>query len=99
YVIDMEDIDKTTVPEPIRTMAINGYNHNRSGCLQIILNPGWFASDHYTGTTHGSWNPYDTHIPLLWYGWHITKGETHSPVNMTDISPTLAALLNIQTPN
>jgi predicted AlkP superfamily pyrophosphatase or phosphodiesterase len=99
YVIDMEDIDKSAVPEPIRTMAINGYNHNRSGCLQIILNPGWFEADGYTGTTHGSWNPYDSHIPLIWYGWRIPKGETFNSVNMTDISATLAALLYIQEPN
>jgi phosphopentomutase len=49
--------------------------------------------------THGSWNPYDTHIPLIWYGWHIPKGETNKPVDMTDISATLATLLHIQAPN
>jgi predicted AlkP superfamily pyrophosphatase or phosphodiesterase len=99
YVLDMENLNSTPVPEPMRTMAINGYNYKRSGCLQIILNPGWFESDRFTGTTHGSWNPYDTHIPLLWYGWHIPKGETARPVGMIDITPTLAALLHIQTPN
>ena len=99
YVIDMENMDKNAVPEPIRKMVINGYNHSRSGCLQIILNPGWFESDRFTGTTHGSWNPYDAHIPLLWYGWHIPKGETNRVVNMTDISATLAAILHIQMPN
>lgn len=99
YVMDMENIDKNAVPEPIRKMAINGYNYSRSGCLQMILNPGWFESDKFTGTTHGSWNPYDAHIPLLWYGWHISKGETNREVNMTDISATLAAILHIQMPN
>ncbi len=100
YAIDMEDMDKTPVPEPIRTMAINGYNKQRSGVIEIILNPGWYDNGgKTTGTTHGGWNPYDAHIPLLWYGWHIHKGETHNAVNMTDISATLAALLNIQMPN
>ncbi len=99
YVLDLEDMNKTPVPEPIRSMAINGYNRLRSGCLQIILNPGWFESDRFTGTTHGTWNPYDSHIPLIWYGWHIPKGETHSTTHMTDISATLAALLHIQAPN
>ena len=100
YVIDMEDMDKTPVPEPIRTMAINGYYKPRSGVIQVILNPGWYDnSGKTTGMTHGSWNPYDSHIPLLWYGWNIPEGETHRVVNMTDISATLAALLNIQMPN
>ena len=100
YVIDLAHIDRTPLPEPIHTMVVNGYYQQRSGCMEVILNPGWY--DGYgktTGTTHGTWNPYDTHIPLLWYGWHVPKGETHTVVNMTDIAPTLAALLNIQMPN
>lgn len=100
YVIDMEHMEHTPVPEPIKTMAINGYNRNRSGSIQIIPSPGWFDNGGKpTGTTHGTWNPYDTHIPLLWYGWHIKKGHTSARVNMTDIAPTLADLLSVQMPN
>ncbi|MBX2907121.1 MAG: alkaline phosphatase family protein [Taibaiella sp.] len=100
YVIDMEHLDRTPVPEPIRTMAVNGYNRNRSGSILIIPSPGWFDNGGKpTGTTHGTWNPYDTHIPLLWYGWHIQKGNTSEKVYMTDIAPTLADLLSIQMPN
>ena len=99
FVVDAEDMSKGAIPEPIRTMVVNGYNHDRSGSLIMILNPAWFESDRFTGTTHGNWNPYDTHIPLIFYGWNIQRGETHEQVNMTDISPTLAALLHIQMPN
>jgi predicted AlkP superfamily pyrophosphatase or phosphodiesterase len=100
YAIDMENMERTPVPEPIHNMAINGFNKIRSGVIQIILNPGWYDNGgKQTGTTHGSWNPYDTHIPLIWLGWHIPKGATNRPINMTDISPTIAALLHIQSPN
>ena len=100
YVVDMENMAKTPVPERIRTMIVNGYNRLRSGSIQIILNPGWYDNGaKFTGMTHGAWNPYDSHIPLIWYGWHIRKGETHRTVDMTDISPTLAAMLSIQMPN
>ncbi len=104
YVIDMENISGATVPEPIKQMVINGYNRKRSGCIEFILEPGWYEFGNsngltLTGTTHGTWNPYDTHIPLLWYGKSIPHGTTHTVVNMTDIAPTLAALLNIQMPN
>jgi predicted AlkP superfamily pyrophosphatase or phosphodiesterase len=99
YIIDMENIDKTPLPEPIRSMVVNGYHRSRSGDIEVIPNPGWFQGYGVTGTTHGTWHPYDTHIPLLWYGWHIPAGETYSVVNMTDISATLAALLHIQMPN
>jgi len=100
YVIDMENNEVATMPEPIRTMVINGYHISRSGGIQVILKPAWFyGQGHTTGTTHGTWNPYDTHIPLLWYGWHIPKGATSRPVNMTDITPTLADMLHLQMPN
>lgn len=99
YVVDMQDMDDAVVPEPIKTMIVNGYNRERSGGIQIIMKPGWYSGHGKTGTTHGSWNPYDTHIPLLWYGAGIKKGQTHRTVSMTDIAPTLAALLHIQMPN
>jgi len=87
------------VPEPIKTMLSNGYYAPRSGTIQIILKPGYYSGYGPTGTTHGTWNPYDTHIPLIWYGWGIPEGETHREVHMTDIAATLSALLHIQMPN
>lgn len=99
YVIDMERIDRTPLPEPIRTMVVNGYYRGRSGVIEVIPQAGWFEGYGKTGTTHGTWNPYDTHIPLLWYGWNIPAGSTNTTVHMTDISATLAALLHIQMPN
>lgn len=100
FAMDMENINATPVPDAIKTKVINGYNKKRSGVIQVILNPAWYDNEGaQTGTTHGSWNPYDTHIPLLWYGWGITAGETNTPLNMTDISATLAAMLHIQMPN
>jgi phosphopentomutase len=51
------------------------------------------------GTTHGAWGPYDAHIPLLWYGWGIKAGKTNRETYMTDIAPTIAAMLHIQMPS
>ena len=64
----------------------------------IIPEPGVFDS-YATGTTHGAWNLYDIHIPLVFMGWHITHGASTQTVHMTDIAPTVAALLHIQMPN
>jgi predicted AlkP superfamily pyrophosphatase or phosphodiesterase len=98
-VLDLEHPDKSMVPEPLKTMVTNGYYPNRCGTIQIIMDPGWYSGYANTGTTHGSWNPYDIHIPLLWYGWGIKTGETSRITHMTDIAATLAALLHIQAPN
>lgn len=98
-VLDLEHPEKSIVPEPLKSMVTNGYYPNRCGSIQIIMDPGWYSGAANTGTTHGSWNPYDVHIPLLWYGWGIKKGETFRNTHMTDIAATLAALLHIQAPN
>jgi predicted AlkP superfamily pyrophosphatase or phosphodiesterase len=99
FAVDMAAVGRPPVPEPLKTMMINGYNFKRSGQVQIVLNPGWFEAFSKTGTTHGTWNPYDTHIPLVWFGWKIKPGRLNREVYMTDIAPTLAALLHIQMPN
>jgi hypothetical protein len=99
FVADMSMIGKYSIPKRIQEMMINGYNFKRSGQIQIVLDAGWFDAYAKTGTTHGSWYSYDTHIPLLWYGWHVKPGKLNREVYMTDISPTLAALLHIQMPS
>ncbi|HZZ75665.1 MAG TPA: alkaline phosphatase family protein, partial [Puia sp.] len=99
YAVDIEKIQDAAIPEPVRTMIINGYNFKRSGQIQVIFHPAWLESYAQKGTTHGTWNPYDTHIPLIFLGWDIHPGATANLVHMTDIAPTLATLLHIQAPN
>ena len=102
YVADMEDLNNATIPEPIRLRAVNGYNRLRSGDIQLIMQPGNYeisSASETGGTDHGVWNPYDAHIPLLFMGWGIRQGSTAQPANVTDIVPTVCALLRIQVPN
>ncbi|MGI8951513.1 MAG: alkaline phosphatase PafA [Chitinophagaceae bacterium] len=81
-----------------REMMMNGYYLGRSGSVQIILKPG-YVEGNGSGTSHGLWNPYDSHIPLLFYGWGIKHGSSNHEVYMTDIAPTISALLHIQMPS
>ena len=100
FIANFEEIGKQSIPEPIKSMLINGHNLKRSGDLQLIPEVAWFeGKPGGTGTTHGTWGPYDTRIPLVWYGWDIKPGKTNRTVHMTDIAPTVAALLKIQMPN
>ncbi len=93
-----KDLQITNVAEPLRSKLSNGYFPKRTGDIQFLLLPGYFDG-WGKGTTHGLWNPYDTHIPLLFFGWGINPGSTHREVYMTDIAPTIAAKLKIQMPN
>lgn len=100
FVADMDKLSETSMPERIKEMAINGYNYKRSGDIQLVLEPQWYSSyGSKAGTTHGAWNPYDSHIPLIFMGWGIKHGNTHRTTFMTDIAPTVAALLHIQQAN
>ena len=95
---DLHKLGATALPEPQKSMMTNGYNVQRSGDIMLVLQPGWLDGGS-TGTTHGLWNPYDSHIPLLWMGWGVRQGKTNRTVAMTDIAPTIAAMLRIQMPN
>jgi len=99
YAVDLDKVQEASIPEPIKTMIINGYNYKRSGQVQIIFQTAWLESYAQKGTTHGTWNPYDTHIPLIFMGWGIHPGSTVATVHMSDITPTLSSLLHIQMPN
>jgi predicted AlkP superfamily pyrophosphatase or phosphodiesterase len=96
--VDIAKISQSTLQEIQKKMITNGYNARRSGDIYYVLQPNWFNGGS-TGTTHGNWNPYDSHIPLVFMGWGIKAGATNKMHYMTDIAPTLAALLHIQTPN
>ena len=98
-VFELSKMTETPLPAKLKEMLVNGYYPQRGGDIQLILETSWIEGFLTTGTTHGLWSPYDTHIPLLWYGWGINKGKTNREIYMTDIAPTLAALLRIQMPS
>jgi hypothetical protein len=97
-VMDLENLDKELMEPSLKADIANGYYPKRSGEIFVQFEPGWFEGMP-KGTTHGTVYPYDTHIPLVWMGWHVTHGEDHSDIHMADIAPTVAALLHIQEPN
>ena len=99
FAVDMKKAGSSSVPEPIRTRIVNGYNWQRSGDIQVIYHDSWLPTYSKLGTTHGSWNSYDSHIPLIFMGWGIKPGESNKEYSMTDIAPTLSALLKIQFPS
>jgi predicted AlkP superfamily pyrophosphatase or phosphodiesterase len=76
----------------------NGYNQKRSGDVLIVPNPGVISYGR-TGSTHGSPQIYDTHVPLLLYGKGIKQGSTVNRTEIPDIAPTISALLGIAFPS
>jgi predicted AlkP superfamily pyrophosphatase or phosphodiesterase len=78
-----------------------GHNQKRSGDILFVFNPYVLkgVSWNKTGTDHGTGLNYDTHVPLLFFGKGIKHGETLLKTEITDIAPTMSALLGISFPN
>ena len=76
----------------------NGFHQQRSGDVIFLYDPA-FISYSEVGSTHGSSMTYDTHVPLIFYGMGIQKGQTYAKTEITDIAPTISALLGIAFPN
>ena len=95
----LDAISQTTLQPRLKEVLINGYYPSRSGDIQIVLRPQFIDGFLKGGSTHGVWNPYDAHIPLVWYGWNIKQGKMYRETYMTDIAATIAAMLSIQMPS
>jgi len=75
-----------------------GYNHKASGDVLLILDAAWLTNS-TRGTTHGTGYTYDTHVPIVFYGWGIKLGSSSRYATVTDIAPTLSILLHTRLPN
>ncbi len=97
--IRLENIGRSTLNDVLATQIANAYFPKRSGHVQIIYKPALIDGFTKGGTTHGTGYAYDTHIPLLFYGWKIPVGNTTRKITINDIAPTVASLLHIQEPS
>lgn len=70
-----------------------------SGDVEYVLKPYWMMTSTSSATTHGSPHPYDTQVPILFYGpaW-VKAGRHDARVEVVDIAPTLAQMLGVPAP-
>jgi predicted AlkP superfamily pyrophosphatase or phosphodiesterase len=93
-----DEIQNSGTNNSMLQFVANGYDPKQNGELVLLFKPG-FNEYSSTGTTHGSPYSYDTHVPCLFYGWKIKKGESYHKKTITQIAPTLAQKLKITMPN
>jgi arylsulfatase A-like enzyme len=80
----------------IGSRIIRGFNAQRSGDLEIILEPYWIRQAQ--GATHGTPYNYDAHIPLVLMGRRIKAGTYTDAVALNDLAPTLATIAGVEIP-
>lgn len=100
--ISATDLQRNSWPVGLSMYQANGFYAPRSGDVLFVMSPGWLEAYSYPvvkGTTHGASWAYDTHVPLLFWGWHVRHGESPEEVKIVDIAPTVARFLHIQEPS
>ncbi len=99
-VVALHDFSKCIADQDICQKIREGIMPARSGDLYIQLHPGWISESYERGgTTHGSTYIYDTHIPIIFYGWKIRNTNDFRRIWIKDIVPTLSALMKISRPS
>lgn len=88
----------STLEDEIDQLVRRGFHQERSADLFVIPLPYWVFKTG-GGTTHGTPFSYDTHVPIVFMGKGIKPGRYHHKVAANDIAPTLAAMLDIETPS
>ncbi|HZL76470.1 MAG TPA: alkaline phosphatase family protein [Bacteroidales bacterium] len=78
---------------------INDFSPQRSGDVIVTLNSGWVEKEDSYVASGNSPYEYDTHVPLIWYGWSVNRSTVTRKVNMTDIAATLSWLCKVPLPN
>lgn len=94
-----DDLEKQVANRKSNNFILNGFNLQRSGDIAFVLKPGYLMNFLKKGTTHGTGYSYDTHVPMLFYGWHIPNQTISTPVYTVDIAPTITNLLKITEPD
>lgn len=82
--------------DSIARRVINGFYPQRSADVEVLLEPYWIFTQ--TGATHGTTFGYDTHVPIIFMGAGIRAGRYDNSVMVNDIAPTLATVLDVETP-
>ncbi len=97
-VFTRNQLESSNYTSGIAHLIQKGFNQKRSGDVVIVYDPATIMYSR-TGSTHGSGLTYDTHVPLLFFGKGIKKGSTVKETCITDIAPTISAMLGIAFPN
>ncbi|MEO6708380.1 MAG: alkaline phosphatase family protein, partial [Planctomycetota bacterium] len=77
--------------------SANSFDEERTPDVMLQQKP-WKLLSMGAGTTHGTPYPYDTRIPLAFYGPGFAARESFEPASSVDALPTLMAALGLVVP-
>lgn len=83
--------------DPLTRPSFLSHYEGRSGDIKMLTRAYWVTS--VSTTTHGTGHRYDTHVPVMLFGYGIKKGEYLEPSAPIDIAPTIAFLTGVTLPD
>ena len=89
--------EQLSATDPLTRQLFLSHFEGRSGEIKIVTRPYWITSA--STATHGTGNRYDTHVPVVLFGYGIKAGEYLDPAAPIDLAPTLAFLSGVTLPN
>src|SRR5258707_1062574 len=103
YMTDLDNIRSSvfgnTFTLDFGTAVVDGYSFGQRETTDFLtIN---CASTDYVGHKYGpnSLEVEDVYLRLVFMGWGVRHGASYRTVHMSDIAPTVAALLHVQMPN
>lgn len=89
----------SSVPPRLQTFVRNATFPGRSPDFMVFPSPGTLSHwDPTHGWGHGSHQPYDTHVPMIFWGVNVRAGCGSSAVTPYDLAPTLADFAEVRLP-
>ena len=86
------------VKDTVSQKVANGFHWRRGPDVELIPDAYWMVGTG-KGTGHASPYSYDTHVPVIFLGAGIRAGQYNGAIAVNDIAPTLATMLEIETPS
>lgn len=83
--------------DQVARRVMNGFYMRRGPDVEVLLEPYWIFGR--TGATHGATFSYDSHVPVIFMGAGIKPGRYDNTILVNDIAPTLATILDVETPS
>ncbi|MBV9507597.1 MAG: alkaline phosphatase family protein [Acidobacteriia bacterium] len=99
-VFTKEQLSGGLAGDPIGRAMSNGFNPARSGDILLLFEPYFMPKQRPSAkTTHFTPYNYDTHVPVIFFGAGVKAGWRQEKIEVNDIAPTLAALMDVETPS
>ncbi len=85
------------VTDPLTRAPALSHYEGRSGDIKMLGRAYWITSS--DTTTHGTGHRYDTHVPVMLFGYRVKPGEYLNAASPIDLAPTLAMLSGVTLPD